>query len=47
MGGVSVPFRLMAIDHVLLSRELSAVSTDVASVPGTDHHAVIARVVFR
>jgi endonuclease/exonuclease/phosphatase family metal-dependent hydrolase len=46
MGGVS-PFRLMAIDHVLLSRELSAVSTDVASVPGTDHHAVIARVVFR
>lgn len=47
MGGVPVPFRLMAIDHVLLSRELSAVSTDVASVPGTDHHAVIARVVFR
>jgi endonuclease/exonuclease/phosphatase (EEP) superfamily protein YafD len=47
MGGVPVPFRLLAIDHVLLSRQLSAVSTEVASVPGTDHHAVIARVGFR
>jgi endonuclease/exonuclease/phosphatase (EEP) superfamily protein YafD len=43
VGGVPVPIPVMAIDHVLLSEELSAVSTSVHSVSGTDHQALVAR----
>lgn len=47
VAGVPVPISVMAIDHVLLSQELSAVSTSVHSVSGTDHQALVARVRMR
>ena len=47
IAGLPVPVRLMAIDRVLLSKEFSAVSTGVHSVPGTDHDALVARLVLR
>jgi len=37
----------MAIDHVFLSEEFSAVSTSVHAVPGTDHDAVVAQLTLR
>ncbi|MCW2759871.1 MAG: hypothetical protein JWR85_72 [Marmoricola sp.] len=47
VAGRRVPIRVMAIDHVLLSKELSAVSTSVHPIPGTDHEALVARLVLR
>ena len=44
VAGLPVPWPLMAIDHVLLSKELAAISTSVTSVRGTDHLALVARV---
>lgn len=41
--GVSVP-SLIAIDHVLVGEQLTSVATSTASVPGTDHRALVARV---
>lgn len=37
---------LVAIDHVLLGGGVGAVSTDTAVVPGTDHRALVARLVL-
>ncbi|HET6699778.1 MAG TPA: endonuclease/exonuclease/phosphatase family protein [Nocardioidaceae bacterium] len=41
--GASVP-SLIAIDHVLVDEQLTTVSTSTASVPGTDHRALVASV---
>jgi endonuclease/exonuclease/phosphatase (EEP) superfamily protein YafD len=41
--GVSVP-SLIAIDHVLVDERLTALATRTASVPGTDHRALVALV---
>lgn len=38
---------LVAIDHVLLSREFSAISTRTLQVPDTDHRALLARLAVR
>jgi endonuclease/exonuclease/phosphatase family metal-dependent hydrolase len=43
--GVPTPFGLMAIDHVLMSRHFSAVSTSTPVVRHTDHLALVARLV--
>ena len=43
LGGLG----LVAIDHVLLSREFSAISTRTFQVPGTDHRAVVAQLALR
>jgi endonuclease/exonuclease/phosphatase (EEP) superfamily protein YafD len=45
--GLSSPLRLMAIDHVLMSKELAAASTRTYEVPDTDHLALVARVGWR
>lgn len=47
LAGVPVPISVMAIDHVLLSKDFSAVSTSVHSVPGTDHEALVAQLAMR
>ena len=47
IGGLPVPIRLMALDHVLLSKEFSAISTSVHSVPDTDHDALVVRLAVR
>lgn len=47
VAGIPVPLRVMALDHVLLSTDFSAVSTSVYPVPGTDHEALVARLVLR
>jgi endonuclease/exonuclease/phosphatase (EEP) superfamily protein YafD len=46
MAGLPVPIRLMALDHVLLSEQFSAVSTSVHVVPGTDHEALVAHLLL-
>jgi endonuclease/exonuclease/phosphatase (EEP) superfamily protein YafD len=38
---------LVAIDHVLLSKDFSAISTHTFQVPGSDHRALVARLVVR
>lgn len=38
---------LVAIDHVLLSRDFSAISTRTFQVPGSDHRALVARLAVR
>ncbi len=43
VAGLPVPWPVMAIDHVLLSKELAAISTEVEQVRGTDHMALLAR----
>ncbi len=43
VAGLPVPWPVMAIDHVLLSKELAAISTRVERVRGTDHLALVAR----
>jgi endonuclease/exonuclease/phosphatase (EEP) superfamily protein YafD len=43
--GFPTPFGLFAIDHVLMSTQFSAVSTSTAVVHGSDHLALIARLV--
>lgn len=45
--GLSSPVRLMAIDHVLMSEELSAAWTRTYEVPDTDHLALVVRVGWR
>ena len=45
--GVPTPFGLMAIDHVLMSTDFSAVTTRTAVVPDSDHRALVARLVRR
>ena len=47
IGGLPMPIRLMALDHVLLSKEFSAISTSVQSVPDTDHDALVVRLAVR
>jgi len=44
-AGHALPFGLgaMAIDHVLVSRQFSAISTSTHEVTGTDHRALLAR----
>lgn len=44
-NGITVPLRLMAIDHVLMSEEFRAVATSTHEVPDTDHLAVLAVVI--
>ena len=41
-NGITVPLRLMAIDHVLMSEGLSASSTSTHVVADTDHLALVA-----
>jgi endonuclease/exonuclease/phosphatase family metal-dependent hydrolase len=41
--GFPTPLGLMAIDHVLVSRHFSAVSTSTVVVPDTDHRALVVR----
>jgi endonuclease/exonuclease/phosphatase (EEP) superfamily protein YafD len=45
----SMPFQLglMALDHVLVSRQLSAISTRTFLVRGSDHRALLARLAWR
>ena len=43
VAGLPVPWPVMAIDHVLVSKELAAISTSVEKVRGTDHLALVAR----
>jgi endonuclease/exonuclease/phosphatase family metal-dependent hydrolase len=43
----TVPIRLMAIDHVLLSDDLTATSTSTCVVPDTDHLALVVDLVQR
>ena len=47
-AGYSLPWGLglMALDHVLVSRQLSAQSTSTEVIPGSDHRALIARLRF-
>ncbi len=45
--GVSVPFGLFAIDHVLVSPDFAAIATSTADVLGSDHRALVARLVRR
>ncbi len=47
VAGVSVPIRVMALDHVLLSKEFSSISTSVHPLPGTDHDAIVAHLSLR
>ena len=46
-NGITVPLRLMAIDHVLMSEEFEAASADTHEVPDTDHLALAALVLLR
>ena len=46
-NGITVPLRLMAIDHVLMSPEFEAASTDTHEVPDTDHLALVAHLSLR
>ncbi len=41
------PFTTVAIDHVLMSDDFSAISTRTYRVPGTDHLALVARLARR
>jgi len=45
----ALPFQLgvMALDHVLVSHQLSAISTRTFLVPGSDHRALLARLARR
>ena len=45
----SLPFQLgvMALDHVLVSEQFSAISTRTFLVPGSDHRALLARLALR
>ena len=47
--GRSVPYRLggVAIDHVLVSKDFSTISTSTHHVDGSDHRALIARLALR
>jgi len=44
--GVGLP-RLVQIDHVLVAASMTAISTRLVHVPGTDHAGVVAEVAFR
>ena len=37
----------MTLDHVLVSKHLSAISTSTHVVPGSDHRALVARLALR
>lgn len=45
----ALPFGLSVatLDHVLISKELSAISTSTYRVPGSDHRALVARLALR
>lgn len=45
--GLPAPFGLVAIDHVLMSEDFSAVTTSAPSVRDSDHRALVARLVRR
>jgi endonuclease/exonuclease/phosphatase (EEP) superfamily protein YafD len=45
--GLPLGIGLLTLDHVLLSSELGAVSTDTAAIAGTDHRALVARIAWR
>jgi endonuclease/exonuclease/phosphatase (EEP) superfamily protein YafD len=47
LKGVPVPVGMFAIDHVLLSSGFSAISTSAPVVRGSDHRALVARLVRR
>lgn len=44
--GAPVP-SMLAIDHVLVTDELTAVDTESVSIPGTDHRALVATLALR
>ncbi len=44
-NGITVPLRLMAIDHVLMSEDFRAVATSTHVVDRTDHLALVAVVI--
>lgn len=46
MLGVPVP-SMLAIDHVLVTEELTAVDTESVTIQGTDHRALVARLALR
>lgn len=44
--GLDVP-SMLAIDHVLVTEEIAALSTESVTIGGTDHRALVARLVLR
>jgi endonuclease/exonuclease/phosphatase (EEP) superfamily protein YafD len=46
-GALPFGLSLLALDHVLVSRQLSAISTQTYRVEGSDHRALVARLALR
>ena len=46
-GGLPFGLSVVALDHVLTTKEFSAISTSTYHVPGSDHRALVARLALR